>query len=83
MEIRAQKIVTLSAALGQSLVGLEASPGEDGPEGWEGEAACDPYSRAPVLGLDRIGVACGLIPAKQPDVQRCVIQGLSVPSSRL
>lgn len=39
-----QKIVTGSEALGQSLVGLEASPGRDGPEGWEGEAACDPYS---------------------------------------
>lgn len=53
----AQKIVTLSAALGQSLVGLEASPGEDGPEGWEEEAACDPYSRARLgPGQDRRGV---------------------------
>lgn len=51
----------LSAVLAQFLVGLEASPGQDGPKGWEGEEACDPYCRAPVLGLDRIGVVSVLI----------------------
>lgn len=54
-------MVTMSAVLAQFLVDLEAFPGQDGPEGWEEEEACDPYCWAPVLGLDRIGVVCVLI----------------------
>lgn len=52
-------MVTPSAVLAQFLVCLEAFPGQHGPEGWE--EACDPHSRAPVLGLDRIGVVSVLI----------------------
>lgn len=47
-------------------MGLEASPGQDRLEEWEGEVACDPSFWAP--GLDRIGVVSALILAKQPDV---------------
>lgn len=50
----------------QSLMGPEASPGQDRLEEWEGEVACDPSFWAP--GLDRIGVVSALILAKQPDV---------------
>lgn len=49
-----------------SVMGLEASPGQDRLEEWEGEVACDPSFWAP--GLDRIGVVSALILAKQPDV---------------
>lgn len=49
-------------------VGLEASPGQDGPAEWEGEAACDPSTQVPVSHLDSVGVVSALIPTKQPDV---------------
>lgn len=51
---------------GQRPAHLEASPGQDRLEEWEGEVACDPSFWAP--GLDRIGVVSALILAKQPDV---------------
>lgn len=57
----------------RSPMGLEASPGQDRLEEWEGQAAGDPSSWVLVSGLHRMGVVSALISAKQPDVYGCII----------